>query len=44
MPDPGVQDRGEAHLGLKALIVPGKLQESAGNAGKEEIENEFRVV
>ena len=41
---PGVQDRGEAHLGLQTLIVPGKLQESLGDAGKEEIEDESRVV
>ncbi len=37
---PGVQYRGKADLGLKALIVPGKLQKSAGDAGKEEIEDE----
>jgi len=41
---PGMQDRRESHLGLQTLIVPGKLLESAGDALKEEIEDEFRVV
>ena len=41
---PGVQDRGEADLGLKALIVPGKLEQSLGGRVKEEIKNECLVA
>jgi hypothetical protein len=34
----------KADLGPESLIVPGKLPESAGSGGKEEIEDEFLVA
>ena len=38
-----MQDRGEAYLGLKALIVPGKLEQSSGGRVKEEIKDEYLI-
>jgi hypothetical protein len=41
---PGVQNCGEADLGLQALIVPGQLQQGPGRGLKQQIVDEFRVA